>query len=225
MKREFLKGLTFKVGEQDVTLPEEVINNIIAENGKDIEGTKTKLNGQIENLNSELKTTKETLDQANVQIENFKGLDIEGTKKAAEEWKTKYEQFEANSKTEKEAYEQKLKDQAYDFTLKDAVSNLKFPNEITRNAFMNELKAKKLPLEGEKLLGFEDYIKEVGEKNPGLFVTEVQQTNEPQVQFAAATSQNQVPNKGVSLLDAMKAGNAGQSVDISQVGKFGMQQQ
>lgn len=170
MKTEFLKGLG---------LTEEQISSIMAENGRDIEATKTKagqttekLTQENENLKSQLSEKDKLIEEANVQIENFKGMDVEGTKKAADEWKTKFEQAAAGSKTKEAEYQQKLAEQAYDFKLNETVSNLKFPNELTKNAFVNELKAKKLPLEGDKLLGFDDYIKEVGEKNPGLFLTE-----------------------------------------------------
>ena len=166
MKREFLKSIE--------GLTDEAIDKIMAEVGKDIEATKAKADKtqEIENLKSQLSEKDKLIEEANVQIENFKSLDVEGTKKAADEWKTKFEQAAAEAKTKETEYQQKLQEQAYDFKLNETVSNLKFPNELTKNAFVNELKAKKLPLEGDKLLGFDDYIKEVGEKNPGLFVTE-----------------------------------------------------
>jgi hypothetical protein len=158
---------------------EEVAKKIMAINGTDIENAKAKagqatekLTQELENANSKLQEKDKLLEEANVQIENFKGMDVEGIKKAADEYKAKYEQSAAEAKTKEEEYQQKLTEQAYEFKLNETVSSLKFPNELTKSAFMNELKAKKLPLEGEKLLGFEDYIKEVGEKNPGLFVTE-----------------------------------------------------
>ena len=166
MKREFLKSIE--------GLTDEAIDKIMAEAGKDVEATKAKADKtqEIENLKSQLSEKDKLIEEANVQIENFKGMDVEGTKKAADEWKTKFEQAAAEAKTKETEYQQKLQEQAYDFKLNETVSNLKFPNELTKNAFVNELKAKKLPLEGDKLLGFDDYIKEVGEKNPGLFVTE-----------------------------------------------------
>ena len=174
MKRDFLKGLKIEVDGKEVNLTDAIIDSIISENGKDIEAAKAKADKsqEIENLKSQLSEKDKLIEEANVQIENFKGMDVEGTKKAADEWKTKFEQAAAEAKTKETEYQQKLQEQAYEFKLNETVSNLKFPNELTKNAFVNELKAKKLPLEGDKLLGFDDYIKEVGEKNPGLFVTE-----------------------------------------------------
>lgn len=217
MKREFLKSIE--------GLTDEAIEKIIAENGKDIEATKLKADKsqEIEKIQSELNTTKQTLEAANVQIKSFEGLDVEGIKKSADDWKTKYETFEAQSKAEKEKWEKDLKDQQYDFTVKESIGGFKFPNELTKEAFYNKLKAKNLPIENNKLLGLDDYVKEIGEQNPGMFIAE-QATNEPQIQFAAATSTSQVPTKGMTLIDAMKAGNTGQQVDLSQVGRFGTKQ-
>jgi len=83
--------------------------------------------------------------------------------------------------------------------LNETVSNLKFPNELTKNAFVNELKAKKLPLEGDKLLGFDDYIKEVGEKNPGLFVTEEAPTDPTPEVILKPTNTQQLNNNPMNF--------------------------
>ena len=139
------------------------------------------------------------LEEANIQIENFKGMDVEGIKKAADEYKAKYEQSAAEAKTKETEYQQKLQEQAYDFKLNETVSNLKFPNELTKNAFVNELKAKKLPLEGDKLLGFDDYIKEVGEKNPGLFVTEEAPTDPTPEVILKPTNTQQLNNNPMNF--------------------------
>ncbi len=74
MKREFLKSLE---------LADEVIDKIMAENGKDIEGTKSKY--------VDYKDVKRQLVAANEQIGKFKGMDVEAVKKAAEDWKVKAE--------------------------------------------------------------------------------------------------------------------------------------
>lgn len=178
MKREFLKGLTFKVGDQEVTLPDEVINNIIAENGKDIEGTKTKLNGQIENLQSELKSKDEMLTNVNSEMEKYKGMDIESIKKSADEWKNKYTEFENQTKAEKEAYEKKLKDQQYNFKLNEIAGQHKFVDDIAKEAFINNLKKQEFKFgEDGTLQGANDYINKFKEEHKGIFVTET--ANEP----------------------------------------------
>jgi len=87
MKREYLKELGIE---------EEAINNIMAENGKDVEKAKTELITK----ETELKTLQGQLEQANTQIESFKGLDIEGIKKASDDYKKQYE--DTKTKAEKD---------------------------------------------------------------------------------------------------------------------------
>jgi len=87
MKREYLKELGIE---------EEVINNIMAENGKDVEKAKTELITK----ETEVKTLQGQLEQANTQIESFKGLDIEGIKKASNDYKKQYE--DTKTKAEKD---------------------------------------------------------------------------------------------------------------------------
>ncbi|MZK53648.1 phage scaffolding protein [Clostridium beijerinckii] len=225
MKREFLKGLTFKVGDQEVTLPDEVINNIIAENGKDIEGTKTKLNGQIENLQSELKTKDEQLTNINSEMEKFKTMDIDGIKSKLTELEGKNKEYETQLETERETNAKKLQDQQYDFAVRELTGKHKFTNDFVKNAFVEEFKKQGLKLgEDGNFLGADDYIKGFQEKNPGVFAVEAPPSNEPQIQqFSAATSGGATPVKGISLLDAMKAANEGKPVDIGQVGRFANQ--
>lgn len=84
MKTEFLKELG---------LEQDVIDKIMAENGKDIEGFKSK----VSTLETERDGLKNQLDEANTQIESFKELDVDGIKAAADEWKQKAEQAEQDS--------------------------------------------------------------------------------------------------------------------------------
>lgn len=85
MKREFLQN--FKVG--DAALPKEIIDEIMNENGKDIEAAKKPF--------ADYDTIKEQLAKANETIEGFKAMDVDGVKKAAEDWKQKAAQAEKDA--------------------------------------------------------------------------------------------------------------------------------
>ena len=49
---------------------------------------------------------------------------------------------------------------------------MKFSSESAKKAFLSDLKAKKLPLQEGKLLGFDDYLKSYKESDPGAFAPE-----------------------------------------------------
>ena len=110
MKREFLQNI--KVG--DAALPKEIIDLIMEENGKDIEAVKSKY--------ADYDSVKEQLTEANKQIEGFKGMDIDGVRKAAEEWKQKAEQAEKDAA-------QKIADIQFDGMLKEAIAAAKGKNQ------------------------------------------------------------------------------------------------
>ncbi len=85
MKREFLKGLG---------LADDAIDKVMAENGKDIENTKGDLKAketELETKTKELETLQGQLKTANKQIEDFKEMDVEGIKKASDDYKEKYD--------------------------------------------------------------------------------------------------------------------------------------
>ena len=103
MKREFLQN--FKVGDQP--LPKEVIDAIMEENGHDIESVKSRF--------ADYDALKEQLAAANKTIKDFKGMDIDGVKRAADEWKAKAEQAE-------KAAAARIADMEFDSDLKDAVA-------------------------------------------------------------------------------------------------------
>lgn len=166
MKREFLKELG---------LEDSVIDKVMGENGKDVEKQKKeteKATEKIKNLETELEANKQTLDEANSQIEKFKEMDIEGIKNSAEEWKTKYESFQTEAENQKTELEKKMQTQEYEFAAKDYINSLKFANDFTKNAFLKEFIGQELKLSDGKFLGADDYIKQFKESNPGVFADE-----------------------------------------------------
>lgn len=117
MKREFL---------EELKIDKEVIDKIMAENGKDVEAEKQKFNTQ----KTELDGLKNQLTEANKQIESFKGMDIEGIKKAADDWKTKAET--AQSEAQKQ-----IAQLQFDYALETELSKAGARNPKTIKALLN----------------------------------------------------------------------------------------
>ena len=174
MKREFLKEL----GIED-----SVIDKIMAENGKDVEKQKKdaeKFIEKVKSLEGELETSMKTLDDANSQIEKFKGMNIEGIQKSADEWKVKYESFQKESENQKVEYENRMKAQEYEFAAKEYINGLKFTNDFTKNAFLKEFMGQELKLSEGKFIGADDYINKFKESNPGVFADEAKKDSNKQ---------------------------------------------
>lgn len=168
MKRDFLKGLG---------LDDSVIDQIMDENGKDIQREKNavnKVNQDLEKYKAENEGLKTQLSEANTQIQSFKEMDIDGIKASAEEWKTKYE-------TDTKALNDKIAAKDYDYAIKDFMSNYKFIDDDVKETVINKFKAKEFKLEGGKFLGGEDFMKDYKENHKSLFVPDKQQEPIPQI--------------------------------------------
>ena len=126
MKREFLQNL--KVGDQP--LSKEVIDAIMAENGRDIEAAKKPF--------ADYDHLKTQLDEAQKTIQGFKDQDIEGVRKSAKDWEEKYNQAVKD-------HEAKLADMAFDRKIEDAITGAKGKNAKAIKALLDvdTLKASK----------------------------------------------------------------------------------
>lgn len=146
MKTEFLKELG---------LEQEVISKIMAENGKDIE----KYKAENDTLKAESEQQKTQLTEANKQIESFKGMDVDGIKKAADEWKTKFET--AQTEAQKQIDALKL-----DSALDKALLTAKAKNPKLAKAALNmEL----IKLDGDNVLGLNEQLEKLKESDGYLF--------------------------------------------------------
>lgn len=128
-------------------LPDEQINAIMDLHGADIEKQKTAFSA----LTAERDGLKERLEEANGKLEGYDP-----------EWKTKADQAQSQA-------DQKIADIQRGYVLKEHSAGLKFTSESARKAFLSDLEAAKLPLQDEKLLGFEDFVKQYRESDPGAF--------------------------------------------------------
>ena len=113
MKRDFLEGLK---------LDADVIDKIMAENGKDVNREKAKY-ADYENIKSQLEA-------ANKTIEKFK--DYDQTKAEVEKYKAENEKLQKEHAAKIAAMERSAK-------VKDYLSSKKFVNDITREAIATKM--------------------------------------------------------------------------------------
>lgn len=142
MKREFLKELG---------IADDVIDKIMAENGKDVQAEISKLsekNKEIELVNSQLK-------EANKTIKSYKDMDIDGIKQSATEWETKAKELEKEKTTLKN-----------DYALKTAIDNA---NSIDSDLLMKIINKEELKFQDDKIIGLDEQIASIKESKPYLF--------------------------------------------------------
>lgn len=114
---------------------------------------------------TERDTLKTQLAEANETIKGFEGLDIDGIKKAAADWETKYN-------TDTQALKDQLAAKEYEFSVQNAVAGMTFSSVSAKRAFIADLTAKKLPVQEGKLLGLDDFVKTYKESDPDAFAPE-----------------------------------------------------
>lgn len=163
MKREELKSLG---------LTDEQIDKVMAENGKDIEKSKS----EVTAIATERDTLKTQLADAGKQIESFKGMKKpEEVDAAVAEWKTKAEQ----AATEAQAQVNQLK---FDHALEGALTGAKVKDVVSVKA---HLKSDALKLnEDGSILGLKEQLETLKTAKDFLFESD---TETPQI-ITGATS-------------------------------------
>lgn len=169
MKRDELTALN---------VPEESIDKVMSINGADIEKFKAeneKLKSTLEtsaaDLQAQLTAKDEALTAANAEIESYKGMDIEGVRKAADEWKDKYAQLQAEAEQFKTEMAEKEAARLYGEAVTAYVQDkgLKFSSKYAEEGFLRDLKEQGLKLSDGVLLGADDFVKLQQEKSPETF--------------------------------------------------------
>jgi predicted nucleic acid-binding Zn-ribbon protein len=151
MKKEDL----IKLGLTD----EAVIEQIIILHGKDIEKHKTGLS----TAQAESDGLKKQLTDANAAIEGFKKLDVEGIKKAADEWKTKAEQAQTEANKQ-------IAGLKFDHALDGALSGAKAKNGKAVKALL-DAELLKLADDGS-ISGLKEQLEKIKSENDYLFESE-----------------------------------------------------
>lgn len=136
----------------------EIAEKINAEYEKEL----SKMKDSAEKNGIELEGIKAQLADANKKIKEFESLDIESIKKNAGEWEQKY-------KTETEELKKQITDKDYEYAVRDFLSGQKFSSELAKSAVFAQMKEKAFKLEDGKLIGADEFMKEIIEKNPNAF--------------------------------------------------------
>lgn len=75
----------------------------------------------------------------------------------------------ANTKTE---YENRLKKQSYEFAVRDFANGKKFTSNAAKRDFTEQMIQKNLQMEGQKIIGADDFVSAYTEANPDAFVVD-----------------------------------------------------
>lgn len=162
---------------EDLGLEEEVVNKIIAENGKDLTGLKAKL----DDLTEQLGVKEETLKQRNQRISELEKVDIEEIKKQAKEegrieGSKEVENFKRQNAIDK-IYGEEFEVDGKKYKVKD------------KKALQGYLNNDEIKFENDQISGLVEQFSEIVKTSPYLFESD---TKNPQF---ADTTPGTNPNK------------------------------
>lgn len=168
MKRKFL---------EDLGLEEEVVNKIMAENGKDL----TELKSKVDDLTEQINVKETTIKQKNEKISELEKVDIEAMKK---------EQFDLGKAEGSKEIENFKRQNAIDKVCSEEfeVDGKKYKVK-DKKGLQGYLDNEKIKYENEQVTGLVEQFTEIVKTSPYLFETD---TRNPQ--FADSTPGTN-PNK------------------------------
>ena len=175
-------------------LTDEQVNFVMAENGKDLK----KLQKENENLTHDRDAWKEKAETAENTLKGFEGVDLETMQRELSDWKKKAEDAEKNAQAQ--IYERDFND-----ALKTELESVKFSSEAAKRAIMAEIKESGLKLKDGKILGLNDLISQMKEKDASAFIDEEQQKAQQNVARFTQPFQRQNQGNGKMTVADIKA--------------------
>ena len=125
------------------------------------------LNGQVETLNGTITTRDEDL--ANLQ----KQLELAGEDKTKlDALNTQMSDLQAKYDADTKSYEEKLHHQSYEFAVREYANGLQFTSKAAKRDFVKAMTDKNLTMEGDKLIGADDFKTAYEQENDDAFYVE-----------------------------------------------------
>ena len=161
--KKYLEDL--EIGESKVKLSEDEIKAILTEHGKSVNAEKEKVRTE---LNTEIETYKNQLKDANNEIKSYKDMDIEGIKKSAEDWETKYNDL---VKTQNEAKEKSIREERTNAFF----NGVEFASESAKAGVIAQFNEKdfKYDEKEQKFQGASEWLEELKKNDVGAFKSDV----------------------------------------------------
>lgn len=205
MKREDVSKIFEKATD-------EQINAILDINSKDIGNAKAKadtLNEQITALNEQIKQRDSDL---TAMRDKLTAAQADAGKLT--EAQTALSDLQAKYAADQKAWDEQKAAQAYEFAVKSKAGELKFSSNAAKNDFIRSAIEKGMKLDGDTILGFEDFKKAYMDADPTAFVPEEPAKPSPTITLPGKSTPAPA---GMTLAEAMKRANAGENIDISTI--------
>lgn len=167
---------------------------------------------QISTLNETISTRDKDLKALKTQLEQTDGADKEALAKLTQDMATLQEKYTADTK----AYKAQLAEQAYEFAVNEYANGIEFTSPAAKRDFRLQMKNSGLKLEGEKLLGADDFREMYNTENPGAIAVKAEPTPaEPEKPLPKFVEPTGAPEgKKLSLTEMMRMKNENPEINF-----------
>lgn len=168
------------------------------------------LNDTISNRDKDLKTLKEQLETA-AQAD---GADKQALEKLTSDMASLQEKYNSDLK----AYKAQLAEQSYDFAVKEYANGLEFSSAAAKRDFIGQFKQAGLKMDGDMILGADDFRAKYQESNPDAFPVKAEpKPAEPEKPLPKFVEPTGAPEGGkkLSLTQLMRMKNENPDVEIN----------
>lgn len=162
------------------------------------------LNDTIKDRDKDLESLKTQLAEAGTDADKLTAVTEDLTK-----LQTKYD-------NEIKSYKQQLKEQAYDFAVKEYANTKEFSSGAAKRDFIEQLRKAELKMDGDKILGADDFTEKYQSENADAFVVEAPAEPKPAESKPKFVEPTGAPaGKKFSLSELMRMKNENPTADIN----------
>lgn len=166
--------------------------------------SKAKFDTEVDKLKGQVKTLTDTVSQRDADIASVKSQLEQAGSDATKliEVTNQLSSLQTKYTEDTEKYKAQLAHQSYEFAVKEFANSKQFSSKAAKRDFVQSMLAKNLQMEGDKILGAEDFVTSYATENEDAFVKadDGQQKQEPESQkkpeFVAPTGSNAGNNGG-----------------------------
>lgn len=178
--------------------------------------TKAEHEKKLGKVETDRDTWKEKAETAETTLKGFEGVDLDTMQKELSDWKKKAEDAEKDAQA-------KLYERDFADALKTEFEGIKFSSEAAKRAIMAEVKDAGLKLKDGKILGLNDLIAQMKEKDASAFVDDEQiKAQQNAARFTQPIGkQNQGGNMTKEQIEAIKDTSERQAAIANNLHLFG----
>lgn len=181
-----------------------------------------KYNSQVNTLSQQVKDLQGQITQRDTDItglqEQLTAAQADATKLS--DVQTQLSSLQSKYTKDQQTWERNAAKQRKEFMVREKAGDLKFTSAAAKRDFIGQANGKDFQLDGETLMGYEDFLSKYKADNPGAFVEE--QPPAPEPAPTPAPKPNIVlpgtpgaPVRGKSLAELMKAKNENPDMIVS----------